>query len=172
MIKCFEANYPESLGAILIHKAPWIFQGIWKIIRPLLDPVVADKVHFTNTPKDLAEYIDSSLILKELGGPNPYEYEYEEPVEGENDKMKDEEAKKPLLQERKQLAQRYEEEVKEWTLAEKDGVDKWSEFRKKRDEVAAELKANYWRLDPYIRARSVYDRNGEIKSQNPDAGSG
>lgn len=27
MIKCFEANYPESLGVVLVHKAPWIFQG-------------------------------------------------------------------------------------------------------------------------------------------------
>jgi len=27
MIKCFEANYPESLGAVLVYKAPWIFQG-------------------------------------------------------------------------------------------------------------------------------------------------
>lgn len=28
MIKCFEANYPESLGVVLIHRSPWIFQGI------------------------------------------------------------------------------------------------------------------------------------------------
>lgn len=27
MIKCFEANYPESLGSVLVHKAPWLFQG-------------------------------------------------------------------------------------------------------------------------------------------------
>jgi hypothetical protein len=27
MIKCFEANYPESLGVVLVHKAPWVFQG-------------------------------------------------------------------------------------------------------------------------------------------------
>lgn len=27
MIKCFEANYPECLGSVLVHKAPWIFQG-------------------------------------------------------------------------------------------------------------------------------------------------
>jgi hypothetical protein len=27
MIKCFEANYPECLGTVLVHKAPWIFQG-------------------------------------------------------------------------------------------------------------------------------------------------
>ena len=28
MIKCFEANYPECLGAVLVHKAPWVFQGM------------------------------------------------------------------------------------------------------------------------------------------------
>lgn len=28
MIKCFEANFPECLGAVLVHKAPWIFQGM------------------------------------------------------------------------------------------------------------------------------------------------
>ena len=27
MIQCFEANYPESLGVVLVHNAPWIFQG-------------------------------------------------------------------------------------------------------------------------------------------------
>jgi hypothetical protein len=27
MIQCFEANYPESLGVVLVHKAPWVFQG-------------------------------------------------------------------------------------------------------------------------------------------------
>ena len=29
MIKCFEAHYPESLGVCLVHKAPWVFSGIW-----------------------------------------------------------------------------------------------------------------------------------------------
>lgn len=29
MVKCFEANYPECLGAVLVHKAPWIFQGMF-----------------------------------------------------------------------------------------------------------------------------------------------
>jgi hypothetical protein len=28
IIKCFEANYPESLGLLLIHNAPWIFSGM------------------------------------------------------------------------------------------------------------------------------------------------
>jgi len=68
MIKCFEANYPESLGAVLVHNAPWVFQGIWKIIRGWLDPVVAAKVHFTNNRSELEEFIHPGQILKELGG--------------------------------------------------------------------------------------------------------
>lgn len=27
IIQCFEANYPESLGAILVHDAPWVFKS-------------------------------------------------------------------------------------------------------------------------------------------------
>lgn len=27
IIQCFEANYPECLGILLIHNAPWIFSG-------------------------------------------------------------------------------------------------------------------------------------------------
>jgi CRAL/TRIO domain len=169
MIKCFEANYPESLGAILIHKAPWIFQGIWRVIRGWLDPVVASKVHFTNTGNDLEKFIEPSLILKELGGANPYEYTYSDPTDGENAVMKDEESKKALLEERTALAEKYEEVIKEWVKSEKDVDGSWEELKQKRNGVAEELKKNYWKLDPYVRARSVYDRNGEMKSQNPEA---
>src|ERR1700755_2748639 len=89
MIKIFEANYPESLGAVLVHKAPWIFQGIWKIIRGWLDPVVAGKVHFTSNVDDLEKFIPRSQIIKELEGDEQWEYKYVEPVQGENDAMKE-----------------------------------------------------------------------------------
>ena len=36
MVKCFEANYPECLGAVLVHKAPWIFQGMFFLLALLL----------------------------------------------------------------------------------------------------------------------------------------
>ena len=55
IIKCFEANYPESLGSVLVNKAPWIFQGIWKIIKGWLGPVVAGKVHFASNVEELQE---------------------------------------------------------------------------------------------------------------------
>ncbi len=33
----------------------------------------------------------------------------------------------------------------------------------RRDEVIKSLSANYWKLDPYVRARSLLDRTGVIK---------
>ena len=90
MIKVFEANYPESLGAVLVHKAPWIFQSVWTIIKGWLDPVVAAKIHFTKHLEDLEQYIPRSQIVKELGGDENWEYHYIEPVSGENDLMQHE----------------------------------------------------------------------------------
>ena len=157
MIKCFEANYPESLGVVLVHKAPWIFQGIWKIIKGWLDPVVASKVHFTND-HEMEEFVPQSHIIKELHGAEDWEYKYIEPVPGENDKMKDVEMRDKFLLERKGIVDEYEKATVEWIK----GVDDTG-LKVKRNELAMKLRDDYWRLDPYIRARSYYDRIGLIQ---------
>ncbi|OTA65937.1 phosphatidylinositol transfer protein CSR1 [Hypoxylon sp. EC38] len=161
MIKCFEANYPESLGVVLVHKAPWVFQGIWKIVKGWLDPVVASKVHFTNTLKDLEEFIATERIPTDLEGTSGYTYEYKEPVPGENAKMKDIETKEKLLQEREALYEEYEGKTIEW-MNESDAT-KRATLHSERDAVAKKLREQYWRLDPYLRSRSYYDRIGVIK---------
>ncbi|KAF1984038.1 phosphatidylinositol transfer protein CSR1 [Aulographum hederae CBS 113979] len=158
MIKCFEANYPESLGAVLVHKAPWVFSSIWSIIRGWLDPVVAGKVHFTKTVEDLEQYIAKDQIPKELGGTEEWEYSYPEPVEGENKTMEDTATKSQLQQDRKSLTEKYEHLLKAW-VKEETSMD---DARKERDAAALQLKDNYWKLDPYVRARSVYDRIGAL----------
>lgn len=154
MIKVFEANYPESLGSVLVHKAPWIFQGIWKIIKGWLDPVVAAKVHFTNDVKDLSEYISKSQIIKELGGDEDWEYKYIEPIAEEDSAMNDASAKKELEGDRQQYIAQYESKTFDWI----HGTDTKSE----RDTLAQGLRDNYWKLDPIIRARSLYDRTGML----------
>src|SRR5205814_7623230 len=96
VIKCFEANYPESLGEVLVYKAPWVFQGwsqrapaslqrksdeeagIWKIIRGWLDPVVASKVHFANNMKEMEEFVSPDHIPEEMDGEEKWEYKYVE----------------------------------------------------------------------------------------------
>lgn len=158
MIKCFEANYPECLGSVLVHKAPWIFQGIWKIIRGWLDPVVASKVHFTNNVKDVEEFIPKSRILKEFDGEEDWEYKYVEPVPGESDKMKDEATRDSLLAAREQLYKDYEEATLKWIKSPED-----ASIKAQRNSIAAKLRADYWNLDPYLRARSLYDRTGWIQ---------
>ncbi|OAD70505.1 hypothetical protein PHYBLDRAFT_89013, partial [Phycomyces blakesleeanus NRRL 1555(-)] len=57
LVTCFEAYYPETLGMCIIHKAPWVFSTVWNLITPLLDPVVASKIHFTKNLEELSEYI-------------------------------------------------------------------------------------------------------------------
>ncbi|CAI0652761.1 unnamed protein product [Colletotrichum noveboracense] len=161
MIKCFEANYPESLGAVLVHKAPWVFQGIWKIIKGWLDPVVASKVHFTNNVKEMEEFIPTSHILKELDGQEDWDYKYVEPVAGENDKMKDAAARDALLAGREELISQYEEATLQWIK--EAGTDKEAGIKAQRDELAYKLRDDYWKLDPYLRAKCVLDRTGVIR---------
>ncbi|KAM5341648.1 hypothetical protein ACJ41O_014679 [Fusarium nematophilum] len=161
MIKCFEANYPESLGAVLVHRAPWLFQGIWKVIRGWLDPVVAAKVHFTNNRADLEEFIASDHLIKELDGEENWEYKYIEPVPGENDRMKDTETRDRLLAEREELVKKFEHATREW-IRNPEG-EQTPQIRAERERIAKLLRDDYWNLDPYIRARTLYDRQGAIQ---------
>lgn len=172
MIKVFEANYPESLGVILIHKSPWIFQGtspahvpcgvtltslgIWTIIKGWLDPVVASKVHFTKSVEELEKYIERSHIIKELGGDDQWTYEYVEPRPDENERMEDSTTRDRLLDERAAIVKDFERLTQEW-IQEPRGIEQ------KRTELAGRLRSGYWQLDPYIRARSLYDRTKVIQ---------
>lgn len=160
MIKCFEANYPESLGAVLVHKAPFVFSAIWNIIKGWLDPVVASKIHFTKHLEDLEHYIPKSQIIKELGGDEDWEYKYVEPTPGENEIFKDEARRIKLQEERKVDVLEYEKKTFEWIAAGKDG----GAIKNERDVLAQKLHDNYWQLDPYVRARTLYDRTGMIQS--------
>lgn len=159
MIKCFEANYPESLGTVLVYKAPWIFNAIWNVIKGWLDPVVAGKVHFAKNVNELEKFVPKSQIPKELDGEDPYVYSYIEPVEGEN--ARDQAPRSALETERQELVDKYEKTIFEW-IAEAEAVKTLDERRKERDAVAEGLRANYWKLDPYVRAKSLYDRIGLV----------
>ncbi|KAL5598495.1 hypothetical protein BROUX41_003568 [Berkeleyomyces rouxiae] len=155
MIKCFEANYPECLGVVLVYKAPWIFQGFWKIIKGWLDPVVANKIRFVNNVKDLGEYIAEDRIPQELDGVEDWSYKYVEPVAGENNLMKDTATRDKIQAERDQYYTQFEQSTIQWTQGNSDASAQ-------RNSLKAKLRQNYWTLDPYIRARSLYDRTGVL----------
>ena len=98
-------------------------------------------------------------IPKELGGDDPFVYSYLEPVPGENDKMKDDATKNRLLEERSARVKNFEAVTQEWIK----GSTTDNELMQERNSIAGQLRKDYWRLDPYVRARSQYDRSGMIQ---------
>lgn len=103
-------------------------------------------------------FIEKSRILKEIGGDEDWELKYIEPVIGENDLMKDVETKTKIQSERDALGKEFEKATIAW-IENKTSED----IKKKREELRTSLEQNYWKLDPYIRARSYYDRAGLIQ---------
>lgn len=163
IIENFQENYPESLGALVFYNAPWIFSGFWKLIRTVLDPVVAAKVHFLSGVKGLEQLIPREHIIKELGGDEDWEYYYMEPKLHENDKLQDTETRDIILEDRKKLGDDLFSLTSEWI------ADSQADYlTSRRSEVIKQLRDNYWTLDPYVRARTILDRTGVIKGGNVD----
>ncbi|KAF9969458.1 hypothetical protein BGZ73_008190 [Actinomortierella ambigua] len=163
LVQCFEAYYPESLGVLLIHKAPFVFWGVWKIIEPWLDPVVASKIKFTRSDSELTQYIPAERLPDKYdGGKDHYKYEYIPVSPSENDRMKDTETKERLMDEWKALMWKFEALTREWCDLNKPtnkSTRTEAEIEAERDQVAKDLRAAYFRLDPYIRARNLYHRS-------------
>ncbi|KAF9900044.1 hypothetical protein EC991_007960 [Linnemannia zychae] len=161
LVQCFEAYYPESLGILIIHKAPLVFWGVWKIIEPWLDPVVASKIRFTRGDKELTEIIDANhLPNKYEGGKDQFTYQYIPVQAGENDRMKDSETKERLLEEWKAIMWKFEALTREWIDCKKvEGARAEDVIENERSALAKELRVAYFKLDPYIRSRNLYHRS-------------
>ncbi|KAI0874348.1 phosphatidylinositol transfer protein [Hypoxylon argillaceum] len=163
IIQAFEANYPECLGSLLIHNAPWIFSGVWKIIRPLLDPVVASKVDFTRSLADLEKYIPKENIISRIGGADAWRYAYVEPAEDEDAGMALGDEREAIEAERREIAGRFLAATQAWIkhvdAGEREDAAVQAELRSTEIEV---LRIHSWRLDPYVRSRTNLDRTGVI----------
>lgn len=170
MLKCFESHYPESLGFVLIHRAPLLFSGIWSAIKGWIDPDVAAKITFTRNYKDLLKHVDASQIPKELGGEREWEYHYEAPTEQENKCLKEtlaggSDVKDSLWKERMSLFDKYYEATACWCKTKGEESKNW---QRKKNELALKIKENYWKLDPYVRATSILDRDGTLSDFHGD----
>ncbi|CAI5510293.1 unnamed protein product [Closterium sp. Naga37s-1] len=73
VLHILQNHYPERLGAAILFDPPYIFQGLWKVIRPFIDPVTFQKIKFVyrkSAPslKVMEELFDTSLLDPALGG--------------------------------------------------------------------------------------------------------
>ncbi|KAJ2703918.1 hypothetical protein FB645_003684 [Coemansia sp. IMI 203386] len=153
-----EHYYPECLGLVLIYNASWVFNGLWKLIRPLLDPVVASKVHFVGSRDEIQNYIAPENLPKHLGGTDDFVYEYTMPKPGENAAMSDVAARMAATDRRLKASQKLEEITRQWAAA---GAGS-NEATQEREQAASELVAASRALDRYVRARTLYHRSGVI----------
>jgi hypothetical protein len=76
-VSSLQNYYPESLGKVLVYNSSWLVYGIWKVVRPWLDPVTAAKVQFVDK-NQLGEHIDADQLLTEYGGNDTFKYDAEE----------------------------------------------------------------------------------------------
>ncbi|KAF9358913.1 hypothetical protein BGX34_008648 [Mortierella sp. NVP85] len=154
-VQCFESYYPETLGVCVVHRAPFVFWGLWKLIQPLLDPVVASKFVFTRNNAELHKVIPRErLPINHYEGLDDWTYEYVPAVPGENDIQKDTAAKDVLLAERKGLEERFDAVTRNW-IKNINGQNS-----AERDTIASELREQYTRMTPYVRAKNLYQRWG------------
>lgn len=67
-----------------------------------------------------------------------------------------------LLDERDELAKEFERETVQW-LSMKPDTPEARAVVTRREELNAQLRLSYWKLDPFIRARTYYHRVGVMK---------
>ncbi len=161
IVKCLEAFYPESLGILYIHNAPWIFTGIWKVLGPLLDPVVRAKVAFTKNAKDVADRVPAERLISDLGGKVKTGFQFEEPEEGENAKLDDKQGREQAWNNYMKYANEYEDATRKWI----DSNGRDNKIVEKRNYLVKQLRIAQFEMEPYIRGLTVYHRNGTVDGQ-------
>jgi hypothetical protein len=165
LAEILESDYPETLGKILVHNAPWIFSTVWNIIKHWIHPVIAAKIYFTKNYYDLLEFIDSDSIPDYLGGTDISEHSY--PVPGPNDgrppKRKDANYRR-LRKTRDNLIMRFIDCTRKWVESTNSEIS--ALYLEEKIALNVELSNNYLELDPYIRVRGVYDRNHTLSVMN------
>ncbi|CAO3565329.1 unnamed protein product [Mortierella alpina] len=152
LLQIFEAHYPEHLGLVYIHGMPFFFWGVWKVIEPWLDPVVASKIRFTKKDQDLLQYIPAGHLPDTFkGGLSKYKYKYVPAKPDENVRMQDTETKNKQVEEWKSLMRRFEALSKEWAAAGTEqavSTRNEEQIEKERIEVCRAIRAAYFKKDP------------------------
>ncbi|KAF9573170.1 hypothetical protein EC968_008912 [Mortierella alpina] len=164
-IHAAEACYPELLGVCVVHKAPWIFGAIWKMISPMLDPVIRAKIQFTNSRKDLEEFVapDQLMANKAYEGEDAVPYQYVPSNPDENKLLhEDSEAKQRAILRRKEMELTFERLTEIWQGQKQ--LSSSAAVIQERHEVGSRMAEVWWAAEPYTRARTVYHRIGAISN--------
>ncbi|KAH9449945.1 hypothetical protein MJO29_014046 [Puccinia striiformis f. sp. tritici] len=183
MISTLESYYPETLNHQIIHNAPWIFQGFWKVISTMIDPVVKSKVLFTSKNEDLMKVINKSNLFKNEGGDSDFEWKIptnypvetlqaDSPTTSDKKKMMilspDQETEKSKeLKTREILVNHFMSLTKLWTSSSDDDDQKILKILGLRDILKDMLRAQYLKMLPLIKPRTIYHYRGILDMNKP-----
>lgn len=156
----------------MVASADDFLTGIWAVIKGWLDPVVASKIHFTKSNEDLEQFIPKEHIIKELSGPEDWEYVFQEPVPGEDAALEDKQSLAKLQAERAEVIRKYEDLTRAWIhelpevstgdTQNATEVSSRSKIMVERLDIAELMRGGYWKMDKHVRGRTYYDRTGVI----------
>ncbi|KAJ2817860.1 phosphatidylinositol transfer protein csr1 [Coemansia erecta] len=163
-IRFLEAYYPECLGICIVYNGPWWFSGVWKLISPLLDPVVASKVQFAQKPEGLLKFIDERELPEFRGGKDKHTFEYKLPEADENRLMFDKQGRKVATEKLEELQGKFIQATREWTDAKEAGDDDgFAAASRRRKELSEQVRLAAAEKDKYTRARHYYTRTGVLQ---------
>uniref|UniRef100_A0A915D8G2 CRAL-TRIO domain-containing protein n=1 Tax=Ditylenchus dipsaci TaxID=166011 RepID=A0A915D8G2_9BILA len=72
IIETLEAHYPETMGLVLIARAPRVFPVLWTLVSPFIDENTRKKFMINSNEtvlNELSKYIDKKYLPNFLGGP-------------------------------------------------------------------------------------------------------
>ncbi|PLW18911.1 hypothetical protein PCANC_12816 [Puccinia coronata f. sp. avenae] len=184
MISTLESYYPETLNHQIIHNAPWIFQGLWKAISTMIDPVVRSKVLFTSKNEDLFKLVDKQNLFKAEGGESEFQWAIpaNHPLEkgdpaspsanGECDvklSPEQEEAKIKELETRPALVAHFLSLTQLWLAASDNNSppEKVVKILALRDLLKLILRAQYLKMIPLIKPKTIYHYREILKHSEP-----
>lgn len=158
VLKILEGYYPETLAKLYIYRAPWIFQGIWKAINPLLDPEIRNKINFCNKSNEL-DVVPQYICEDTIGGDQVDVVKWVEPLPGEKEGLdRNDPKRQEMWKSYRDISRDYEQVTKKWIIS--DGQD--DTLNAERDLQSKRLRLKFIELEPFIRARSMYQRAGII----------
>ncbi|KUI57294.1 Phosphatidylinositol transfer protein PDR16 [Cytospora mali] len=74
ILDILQTHYPERLGKALIINVPFLVNGFFKLIKPLLDPVTKEKMKFN---EDMKQYVPAEQLWTEFSdGDLKFEYDH------------------------------------------------------------------------------------------------
>lgn len=160
IIQVLQNYYPETLFKLYIHNAPWIFQGLWKIISGMLDPAVRSKVGFTGKVKDF-DLIPIERVPERMGGTLVEPYSWIPPAkEKETSVPADNAERVKYWNKYMEYASQFEAFTKEWIAS--GGTDENALHN--RDYMTIFMRKIYFDMVPFSRGTTYYMRAGIVQN--------